>query len=775
MNTMTSCSRCGKPAPRRDCMGLCPDCLLAAGLGSVADATAAGAAKHFTPPEIADLTPLFPQLEIDSLLGCGGMGAVYKARQKNLDRSVALKILPPDIGRDPAFAQRFAREAKALAKLNHPNIVTLYEFGQAGELFYFLMEYVDGVNLRQLIHEGRVASREALAIVPQICDALQYAHDQGIVHRDIKPENILLDRRGRVKVADFGLAKLVRSADQTDQSDRTDLTDHPSEVSQPSLLMGTPAYMAPEQRDRPAEVDHRADIYSLGVVFYQMLTGELPGKFLEAPSKKVTIDVRLDEVVLRALEQRPERRYQQVSEVRTSLETIVAAPSSKASTVMEQGGKPGYASAIVFLCLYAAYVAMVLTTASELPGRVATHFGFEGRADGWMSRSAYQVFQIAFPLVISLIFTGTSAMVRFFPAKYVNLPRKDFWLVPERRALTASIIRSRMTWLACLMTLFFGGLHVLTLAANRVQPPQLPMGGLLMVVMFFLISLMIWVILLLMRFAETGEGCLRSEPSAEALDRKCNSWQKMMAKIVLAVLIGLALKQWVIGSYTIKNNSLAPELPAGSLVLAWKQTKLYKQGDLVVYRMEKFFYAGRVQEIVPGQMLLSRNGVSDIRVQREALVGRVMTVLWRGSGNVAQKQLSDMSIQTKSPIPTPGEGTRSSPENPRNVSAPMLSWAEGILLIVGGLFLCALVALVFLLVIWIRKAKPGPGKSVAIGCGVAFLVGLVFVLLSVGLTFFWWFLATSKAESEQLRAQEEMVRRHQQQQIERNDTTKDMK
>jgi len=148
---------------------------------------------------------------------------------------------------------------------------------------------------------------------------------------------------------------------------------------------------------------------------------------------------------------------------------------------------------------------MVLLTASELPERVATHFGFEGRADGWMSRSVYQLFQIAFPLVISLIFAGTSAMIRFFPAKYVNLPRKDFWLVPERRALTASIIRSRMTWLACLMTLFFGGLHVLTLEANRVQPPQLPMGGLLMVMMFFLISLMIWVILLLMRFAETNE------------------------------------------------------------------------------------------------------------------------------------------------------------------------------------------------------------------------------------------------------------------------------
>ena len=121
----------------------------------------------------------------------------------------ALKILPPGIGRDSAFADRFTREARALARLNHSNVVTLYEFGRANGLFFFLMEFVDGVNLRQLLNAGRLSAREALVIVPQICDALQYAHDQGIVHRDIKPENILLDRKGRVKVADFGLARLM--------------------------------------------------------------------------------------------------------------------------------------------------------------------------------------------------------------------------------------------------------------------------------------------------------------------------------------------------------------------------------------------------------------------------------------------------------------------------------------------------------------------------------------------------------------------------------------
>jgi capsular polysaccharide biosynthesis protein len=192
------------------------------------------------------------------------------------------------------------------------------------------MEFVDGVNLRQLLEAGRVSPREALAIVPQLCDALQYAHDQRIVHRDIKPENILVDRQGRVKVADFGLARLI------EPNPPANVAFGPAEaapaaapalvasatLTDPGRAMGTPHYMAPEQRDRPQEADHRADIYSLGVVFYQMLTGELPGPRLEPPSRKVQLDVRLDEVVLRALEQQPERRFQQVSQVKTAVETI---------------------------------------------------------------------------------------------------------------------------------------------------------------------------------------------------------------------------------------------------------------------------------------------------------------------------------------------------------------------------------------------------------------------------------------------------------------------
>jgi hypothetical protein len=183
------------------------------------------------------------------------------------------------------------------------------------------MEYVDGVSLGRLMRGGRVSPREALAIVPQICDALQFAHDQGIVHRDIKPENILLDRQGRVKVADFGLAKLLGAASATAAAGGAGQGPS-SNLTVACKVLGTPGYMAPEQAEHPGEVDHRADIYALGVVFYQMLTGQLPGERIEPPSRKVSLDVRLDEVVLRALEREPERRYQKAGDVKTAVETI---------------------------------------------------------------------------------------------------------------------------------------------------------------------------------------------------------------------------------------------------------------------------------------------------------------------------------------------------------------------------------------------------------------------------------------------------------------------
>ncbi len=291
-----------------------------AGLNTGTEPGAAGpTASGFVPPPVAEIAKLFPQLEVLEFIGKGGMGAVYKARQPNLDRLVALKILPPAAAGDPGFAERFNREARALARLNHPNIVAVHDFGKVGTLHYLVMEYVDGGNLRQIECAGRLAPEQALAIVPQIYEALQFAHNEGIVHRDIKPENILMDKKGRVKITDFGIAKMLGGT--TAETRLTGVRD----------VVGTPHYMAPEQIEKPQTVDHRADIYSLGVVFYEMLTGELPlGKFVP-PSRKVQLDVRLDEVVLQALEKEPELRYQQASQVKTAVETITKSegPSPK--------------------------------------------------------------------------------------------------------------------------------------------------------------------------------------------------------------------------------------------------------------------------------------------------------------------------------------------------------------------------------------------------------------------------------------------------------------
>jgi predicted Ser/Thr protein kinase len=330
----SKCPRCGAVLDAAVANGICPACLLKqVALGTGADSFPT---MPWTPPSVDELSSAFPQLEVLELIGHGGMGAVYKARQKSLGRLVALKILAPQHAANPDFAERFAREAKVLAEVSHPNIVTVHDFGRAGEFFFLTMEFVDGVNLRQAMRAGRLTPQQALAIVPPICEALQFAHDRGIVHRDIKPENLLLDKEGRVKIADFGIARMLRVGarldvgDGTDGTNRTDKTNT-SHLSYPSheigltqeSVIGTPSYMAPEQREHPASVDHRADIFSLGVVLYEMLTGELPGAKLQPPSKKVQIDVRLDEIVLRALEQNPELRFQSATELRTRVETTV--------------------------------------------------------------------------------------------------------------------------------------------------------------------------------------------------------------------------------------------------------------------------------------------------------------------------------------------------------------------------------------------------------------------------------------------------------------------
>jgi serine/threonine protein kinase len=305
-----SCPKCGAALPAEATAGLCPRCLMAEAMEPTQ--TGAGDAPPQEPISPEELAPHFPQLEILECLGRGGMGVVYKARQKSLNRLVALKLLAPERVADEAFAKRFSQEAQALAALNHPSIVTIYDFGQAGGFYFLLMEFVDGVNLRQAMKADRFTPEQALAVVPPVCEALHFAHDHGIVHRDIKPENLLLDKDGRIKIADFGVAKMLNADD----------SDVGLAESQPA---GTPQYMAPEQKERRV-TDHRADIYSLGVVLYELLTGDLPTERIQPPSRKVHIDVRLDEIVLRALETTPELRYQTAADLSAHVETIVSTP-----------------------------------------------------------------------------------------------------------------------------------------------------------------------------------------------------------------------------------------------------------------------------------------------------------------------------------------------------------------------------------------------------------------------------------------------------------------
>ncbi|MBX3746662.1 MAG: serine/threonine protein kinase [Verrucomicrobiae bacterium] len=298
--------------PHNAAEGLCPACLLAAA-SLPTEAGPTTRRRQTSVPDMEQVSAAFPQWEMVECIGAGGMGAVFKARQPKLDRWVALKLLPEALAEDPEFTERFEREARTLARLGHPGIVTVHDFGKAGGFHYLVMEYVDGVNLRQAMRTGRFTPAQALGMVPRICEALQYAHDAGVTHRDIKPENILLDARGRVKIADFGIAKLLGEPDVEGTLTAT------------GSALGTPQYMAPEQIEHPSEVDHRADIYSLGVVFYELLTGELPLGRFAPPSEKVDLDARVDAIVLRALAKERELRQQTAGEMQTEVERVTTA------------------------------------------------------------------------------------------------------------------------------------------------------------------------------------------------------------------------------------------------------------------------------------------------------------------------------------------------------------------------------------------------------------------------------------------------------------------
>ena len=286
-------------SPTRLLAGLDLKQLISIGSGS--------SSASWQPPTIGEIAGWLPDYEVLSLIGRGGMGAVYKARQRRLDRLVALKLLPVEASLDEAFAERFRREAQLLARLDHPNIVHIFDFGETteGHLFY-AMEFVEGEDLQQRLKRGLIDPGAAFAALHQVCAALECAHAQNIIHRDIKPGNVLITPDGRVKLADFGLALPSERA----PNDR---------LTRAGAALGTFEYAAPEQISGQSQADHRADIYSVGVMAYELLTGELPRGVFPPPSEKASADPRYDAVVLRALQQDPEKRWPGVREFRQAL------------------------------------------------------------------------------------------------------------------------------------------------------------------------------------------------------------------------------------------------------------------------------------------------------------------------------------------------------------------------------------------------------------------------------------------------------------------------
>ena len=300
---------------------------------------------RWTPPEPEELARLLPQYQIESLLGHGGRGAVSKGRQAALDRPVAIKLLPAEMAADAQFIARFQREARTLAKLQHPGIVAVHDFGQTSEgHLYFVMEFVDGTDLHRILHApGGLNPAQALALISQICDALHYAHGKGVIHRDIKPGNILVTTDSRAKLADFGLARPI--------------VEESTVLTGTNVIMGTAAYMAPEQQE--GRSDQRADIYALGVMLYEMLCGQRPSGAFDPPSHRVQVDVRLDDVVIKAMQQQPERRYQQVSEMKTDVDRIRTTPEQRKPAPKPKSKSP-VAAAVIAVCLTLASVAGVL-------------------------------------------------------------------------------------------------------------------------------------------------------------------------------------------------------------------------------------------------------------------------------------------------------------------------------------------------------------------------------------------------------------------------------
>ena len=259
----------------------------------------------FQAPEIDQLAPLFPAYHIECLIATGGMGAVYRAVQKSLDRTVAIKILPREFSQDPNFCTIFEAEAKSMARLNHPNLIGVYDFGEVNGMLFIIMEFVPGQSLFHSTHAQAIDPKEVMRLISAVCSGLAHAHENGIIHRDIKPSNILLDLQNEPKIGDFGLAHPVGTGHQ-----------------EGAEIYGTPGYTAPEVVNNPKSVNHRADIFSVGVLLHELLTGKLPADDPRPASQIAHCDLRFDAIIRRATAEVPEARYANAHQIIADISNI---------------------------------------------------------------------------------------------------------------------------------------------------------------------------------------------------------------------------------------------------------------------------------------------------------------------------------------------------------------------------------------------------------------------------------------------------------------------
>lgn len=255
-----------------------------------------------SPEEMAEILPSYSQIRF---LAQGGMAAVYKGVQTSLDRPVAIKVLPREFGADESFRLRFGAEAKTMAKLNHPNLVSIFDFGQVDDLLYLVMEFVEGETLYSYAYNKKLAELEALGFAVGVAEGLAHAHENEILHRDIKPSNILLDEKRNPKLGDFGLAQ----GGEREEGD--------------DLVFGTPGYTSPEVMADPHCADQRADIFAVGVLLHELLTAELPAKPYLPPSRLVQSDPRIDAIITKCLQTNPALRYPSASGLATDLRNLI--------------------------------------------------------------------------------------------------------------------------------------------------------------------------------------------------------------------------------------------------------------------------------------------------------------------------------------------------------------------------------------------------------------------------------------------------------------------